>query len=1351
MSRSSARRSPKWLGDLYALLGRGRPQRGGERCYQRRWRFQPRLEILEDRVVPAGTWQTLAASGTAPPNGGAMMMLESNGTVMVQDGSNPPPSSSIYNLAPQANTGSYVNGTFSQLPSMNQSRLFFSTATLPDGRIFAIGGEYPTFSNTAEIYDPVANTWTPVDPVPQDPNVTGAVTGASNASPIVITTSSTKELQNGMKVTISGVNGNTAANGTFTVSNVTATTFQLNGSSGNGGYTGGGTWSALVSQYGDDPTEVISTGPYKGQILAGYFFDGTTYRFNPAAPSGSQWTQTTGSKLRNDGSDEESWVKLPDGSILSYDIFGSYNSGVFHAQRYNPNTDSWVDASNVNPLNPPSILTGPNQGYELGPAFLQPDGNVIYFGANGNTAIYNPTTNLWSAGFAEPQKNLTITQNPGAGTATVTAGGPATYLVGTDDPGAVLPNGHILIALSPEGSLFTSGPSNGGYDFPDASYIYEYDPTAATAATAWTEVTPPGLSSINAFQLNMVVLPTGQVLLGNEGNSFQVYTEDPATGPQNAWRPTISSIVSNGGSTFTLTGTQLNGIDEGSNYGDDNQSASNYPILQFQDASGNIYYGRTFNWSSSGVATGATPETVQFTLPQGQSLSTLTKVTVIANGIPSQVIPLAIAPNVIPPPDQNSVEGSPQTFNLGSFIDPSTGPWTVDVNWGDGTPDSTFNVTTAGSLGTLNHTYGEEGTDTVKVTVTDTTNNESGSATFKVTVSDPAVVATPVPVASIEGRTFSGTVATFTDPGGAEPNPSDPSGTIANHYTIDSINWGDGTPLDTTSGTISFSGTPGSTTNPFTVSGTHFYGEEGTYTITVVIDHEGVLTPVKTTATIKDPAVLASGVSSAGVEGRPLTTTVATFTDPGGAEPNPSDPTPGINNHYTVSINWGDGTPLDTTSGTITYAGLPGSTTAPFTVSGTHQYANEGTYVVTTTINHEGILTVTSSKTTIHDDIGLLLLDPTDNATLLVGGNGQVNVNGAGAVIVNSGNSTAGTLFGNARVNATEVDVTGGVQLYNASSLSVPPEPERPTPDPLGLKLPTTPPTPVFGAAFFNSPGLVFLAPGTYVGGIHVNNTNAVVVLEPGTYYMQGGGFTVDQGFVLGSGVTIINPANNIADTIRVAGTSFVDLSAPTSGPFQGVVLFQNGGVATPLHFTGQSSTTLSGVVYAPAAAVTIDTSAQVTIDPGVGTATSPALFGALIAFRLSVNGLGALTINPDDPPAAPLAASSTTGSGGSLQVANAPSSGGVGGSASPTPSAAVSSAGSSTTSGMSLAALGQSQQVVGSSSSQPPPAPTIASSSASLIAVVDQLFSSDWQGGNLPGTSKSLPLLGSLTTSSES
>jgi hypothetical protein len=65
------------------------------------------------------------------------------------------------------------------------------------------------------------------------------ISGATNVSPIVITTASAHGYANDEEVLIWGVAGNTAANGAWKIANVTSSTFELVGSTGNGSYSGG--------------------------------------------------------------------------------------------------------------------------------------------------------------------------------------------------------------------------------------------------------------------------------------------------------------------------------------------------------------------------------------------------------------------------------------------------------------------------------------------------------------------------------------------------------------------------------------------------------------------------------------------------------------------------------------------------------------------------------------------------------------------------------------------------------------------------------------------------------------------------------------------------------------------------------------------------------------------------------------------------------------------------------------------------------------------------------------------------------------------------------------------------------
>lgn len=81
----------------------------------------------------------------------------------------------------------------------------------------------------------------PVSAVHTISATTGTITGATNASPIVITSAS-HGLSNGQTIKISGVLGNSSANGVWTVSAVTTNTFALDNSNGTGEYGSGGSW-----------------------------------------------------------------------------------------------------------------------------------------------------------------------------------------------------------------------------------------------------------------------------------------------------------------------------------------------------------------------------------------------------------------------------------------------------------------------------------------------------------------------------------------------------------------------------------------------------------------------------------------------------------------------------------------------------------------------------------------------------------------------------------------------------------------------------------------------------------------------------------------------------------------------------------------------------------------------------------------------------------------------------------------------------------------------------------------------------------------------------------------------------
>jgi hypothetical protein len=115
------------------------------------------------------------------------------------------------------------------------------------------------------------------------------------------------------------------------------------------------------------------------------------------------------------------------------------------------------------------------------------------------------------------------------------------------------------------------------------------------------------------------------------------------------------------------------------------------------------------------------------------------------------------------------INGIVATFTDVTYPTNSPSDFTATINWGDGTTSAGI-VTVQGSLFVVrgSHTYTEEGTYSIKVTISD----DGGAAatantTSAATIADAPLTATGTPVNATEGLSFSGQVATFTD---ANPN-----------------------------------------------------------------------------------------------------------------------------------------------------------------------------------------------------------------------------------------------------------------------------------------------------------------------------------------------------------------------------------------------------------------------------------------------------------------------------------------------------------------------------------------------------------------------------------------------------
>jgi hypothetical protein len=77
-------------------------------------------------------------------------------------------------------------------------------------------------------------------------------------------------------------------------------------------------------------------------------------------------------------------------------------------------------------------------------------------------------------------------------------------------------------------------------------------------------------------------------------------------------------------------------------YGDDNQSATNWPLVRITNvASGKVVFARTHTFSTMGVATGTKAVSAKFDVPASIGLGAST-LEVVTNGIPSAAVTVVI-------------------------------------------------------------------------------------------------------------------------------------------------------------------------------------------------------------------------------------------------------------------------------------------------------------------------------------------------------------------------------------------------------------------------------------------------------------------------------------------------------------------------------------------------------------------------------------------------------------------------------------------------------------------------------------------------------------------------------------
>ena len=342
---------------------------------------------------------------------------------------------------------------------------------------------------------------------------------------------------------------------------------------------------------GDSPSTVLANGKF----LLGRKFDKRIAELDPATLT---WTELK-SKGKNDFDAEEGWTLMPNGTVLTYDVKKAPNSEI-----YSETAQKWTSAGSTvqNLQGPPSIKSikyGNGLVYyppgEVGPGILLPNGTVFATGAThkgsntAHTAIYTP---------------------PAGGT------GVGTWAAGPDIPNGDQA-GDSFAALLPTGNVLLEG---------DSGTLYEFNGTSFTT------------TKFNGQGGFLMVLPTGEILV----NGGFVYQASGTVNP--AWAPTITNVPTTltRGSTYEIQGTQFNGLSQANSFGDELQTATNYPLVRITNtASGQVIYARTHDHSTMGVATGSTIVSTNFDVPSSAQAGASTLV-VVANGIPSAAVSVTL-------------------------------------------------------------------------------------------------------------------------------------------------------------------------------------------------------------------------------------------------------------------------------------------------------------------------------------------------------------------------------------------------------------------------------------------------------------------------------------------------------------------------------------------------------------------------------------------------------------------------------------------------------------------------------------------------------------------------------------
>jgi hypothetical protein len=211
----------------------------------------------------------------------------------------------------------------------------------------------------------------------------------------------------------------------------------------------------------------------------------------------------------------------------------------------------------------------------------------------------------------------------------------------------------------------------------------------------------------------------------------------------------------------------------------------------------------------------------------------------------------------------------------------------------------------------------------------------------------------------------------------------------------------------------------------------------------------------------------------------------------------------------------------------------------------------------------------------------VLATNPTASDTIDL--QGSFNANFPGCSVVDDSNSPTALDFtgGGGSLTAGSVGVVGGAGGHTGDSSPAPKTGVAPISDPLASL-----PAPTYNAASCTAaPSGTAWGPATaggtvcYSGNIKVQQN---ITMSAGTYVFTGDLDFTGHGSLTGTGVTLYIAGPNGQLGGPGNGNTTLNLTAPTSGPYNGILIYQDRTDANLAEFNGTPITNLTGIIYMP-------------------------------------------------------------------------------------------------------------------------------------------------------------------------